>query len=208
MKRFFTLLLVIIILASNSCKNPESGKQVDEGKIDTNVYTSDELGWTMNIPDDWTIVSSEESSKTTDRGLEAIEETVGGPVDMSQLKNLISFKKNDFNSFQSTSEPFVEAFPGEWNTNNNGVKQIVYNTYINQGIDADSSATSIETIDGLDFKTYSFTIRAKDGTVILSQILYSRFVNGYDFGVNLNYNNEKDKQDMLSAWKNSKFIKR
>lgn len=161
----------------------------------------------MPVPEGWTIINSEESSDISDRGLEAVEETMGEPVDLSQLKNLISFKKNEFNNFQSTSEPFAEAYPGEWNANNNSVKQIVYMTYVNQGIAADSSETTLETIDGLDFKTYSFTIHAVDGTVILNQILYSCYRNGYDFGANINYNNDADKQEMLAVWRNSKFKK-
>lgn len=32
-------------------------------------------------------------------------------------------------------------------------------------------------------------------------------MNGLDFGVNINYNNESDKKEMLEVWLNSKFQK-
>ena len=85
---------------------------------------------------------------------------------------------------------------------------IIYNTYLNQGIKSDTSATTIEKINGLDFKKYSFTIYSPNGEVIIEQIVYSKLINGYDFSVNINYNNEEDKDVMMNAWKNSRFKKR
>ncbi|MNE81863.1 hypothetical protein D3C80_1785430 [compost metagenome] len=137
--------------------------------------------------------------------MKAIEETIDAKVDYSGLKNLIRFQKNQFNIFQSTSEPFKQEYEGEWKENNNSLKTIIYSTFENQGIKSDSSATSIEKIDGLDFHTYSFTIYDPKGNIILKQIMYSRLINGFDFGVNINYNNEKDKNEMLKAFRKSKF---
>jgi hypothetical protein len=37
--------------------------------------------------------------------------------------------------------------------------------------------------------------------------MYSRLINGYDFGANINYNNDDDKKIMVDAFKNSKFDK-
>ena len=114
---------------------------------------------------------------------------------------------NQFNIFQSTSEPFELEYEGEWEENIRELKEILFATYKNQGIKADFSATSIEKINGLDFHTYSFTIYSPKGIVILKQLLYSRLINGYDFGVNLNYNNDKDRDELLRVFINSKFKK-
>lgn len=123
------------------------------------------------------------------------------------MKNLISFQKNQFNIFQSSSEPFELEYEGEWEETNSELKEIIYKTYLNQGIKADSSATIIEKIDGLDFHKYSFTIYSPKGKVILNQIMYSRLINGFDFGVNINFNNDKDKDELLKVLRNSKFKK-
>src|SRR5690606_39991721 len=109
----------------------------------------------------------------------------------SGLKNLISFQKNNLNIFQSTTEPFVEEHEGEWEESYNSVKQLIYETYVNQGMNVDSSVTQAETIDGVKFNTFTYRIYAPNGYLILTQILCSTFRRGYDFGANLNYNNEK-----------------
>jgi hypothetical protein len=128
-------------------------------------------------------------------------------IDYSGLKNLISLQKDLFNIFQSTSEPFKVEYEGEWEENSAALKEIIYLTYLDQGIKADSSATTTEVIDGLEFQKYSFTIYSPNGKLILGQIMYSRLINGFDFGVNINYNNDKYRDELLMAFRNSKFKK-
>ena len=72
----------------------------------------------------------------------------------------------------------------------------------------ESAPFQIEKIDGLDFHKYSFTIYSPDGEIILNQIMYGRLINGFDFGVNINYNNNKDRDELLKVFKNSKFKRR
>lgn len=191
-----------------SCGKTDPNKNVDEGKVERNLYTSGEIGWTIEIPKGWTVVDKEEKQAANEKGKKAIEETIKEDFDFSGLKNLIGFQKNQFNIFQSTSEPFELEYEGEWEENNSELKKILFATYKNQGIKADSSTTSIEKIDGLDFHTYSFTIYSPKGVVILKQLLFSRLINGYDFGVNLNYNNDKDRDELLRVFRNSKFKKK
>jgi hypothetical protein len=207
MKQIASILLIGALTVLTSCGQIDPNKNVDEGKVEGNIYSSEEIGWTIEIPKGWKAVDKEKAQANSERGLEVIEETIQQEVDYSGLKNLIGFEKDPFNIFQSTSEPFEIAYEGEWEENNRAVKQILYTTYENQGIKVDSSATSIENIDGLDFETYSLTIYSPDGEVILNQLMFSRLINGYDFGVNLNYNNEKDKADLLRVFRESRFGK-
>jgi len=208
MKTRISILIFVILVTLTSCGRVDSNNAADEGKVEGDIYSSDEIGWTIEIPKGWTIVDKEKSQSNTEKGLKAIEETIEQEVDYSGLKNLIGFQKNEFNIFQSTSEPFELEYEGEWEENNRALKEILYTTYENQGIKVDSTATSIEKIDGLDFQTYSFTIHSPKGEVILNQLLFSRLINGYDFGANLNYNNEKDRDELLSVFRNSKFKKK
>ena len=202
-----TLLLFISTLTLISCKPSDPNKNIDEGKVEGNTYTSQEIGWTIAIPDGWEVVDREKSEDMREKGTQALEETIEQEVDFSGVKTLIAFQKNQFNIFQSTSEPFKLEYEGEWEINNAAIKALIFETFVNQGIKADSSATSVETIDGLDFQTYSFTIYGPTGEVILNQILYSRLINGFDFAANINYNNEKDKETQLQAFRSSKFKK-
>ncbi len=81
---------------------------------------------------------------------------------------------------------------------------MIFDAYVGKGIKADTS-TGKEIISGLDFYTFYAKIYGSDGKIILNQVLYSRLINGHDFGVSINYNNDKDKNDMLNAFKQSTF---
>lgn len=205
MKTPFFIALTILVFTS--CKPSDPNKDVDEGQVEGNTYTSQEIGWTITIPNEWEVMDKEKSEDMREKGTQAVEETIDQEVDFSGVKTLISFQKNQFNIFQSTSEPFNQEYEGEWEINNAGIKALIYETFMNQGIKADSSATTVETIDGLDFQTYNFTIYGPNGDVILHQILYSRLINGFDFAANINYNNETDRETQLQAFRSSKFKK-
>lgn len=207
MKKILFTIITGISLSLTSCGQVDPNKNIDEGKVEGNIYTSKEIGWTIEIPKGWTVVDKEKTKETNEKGLKALEETIDGEIDFSGLKNLISLQKDQFNIFQSTSEPFELEYEGEWEENNAALKEIIYTTYLNQGMKSDSSATTIEKIDGLEFQKYSFTIYSPKGEVILKQIMFSRLINGFDFGVNINYNNDKDRDELLKVFRKSKFKK-
>jgi len=204
MKIKFTFLLFLTVLIS--C-NTDPNKQIDEGKITKNSYHSKEIGWTMEIPKGWNVTHKSVLDKGTKKGLDALNKTAGIEIDASGLKQLLNFQKNKFNIFQSTSEPFKLEYEGEWEENNAGLKELIYSTYLQLGMKTDSTETKVVKIDGIDFQSYKFTIYSPKGDIILNQIMYSRLINGLDFGININYNNEPDKKEMLEAWINSKFKK-
>ena len=207
MKSIFFAIIAGIVFTLTSCGQADPNKNIDEGKVTGNTYTSQEINWTIEIPDGWTVRDKETTEIANSKGLKAIEQTIGDEVDYRGLKYLIAFQKNQFNIFQATSEPFELEYEGEWEENNAALKSIVYATYENQGIQVDSSATTTETIDGLDFQVYSFKIYGPKGEVILEQIMYSRLINGFDFGVSINFNNDKDRDELLKVFRNSKFKK-
>lgn len=204
-----TLLSIIsglaVTLTSFGQANPN--KNIDERKIEGTLYTSQDIGWAIEIPEGWTLIEIAKMKELNEKGLKALEETIDGPIDTSGLKNLIAFQKNTFNIFQSTSEPFELQYAGEWEENNAAVKDLIYEAYVNQGIKVDSTETKIETIDGLNFHTYTFTIYDPKGNVILKQRMFSTLINGFDFGVNINYNNFRDGTELLAVFRNSKFKK-
>lgn len=188
-----------------SCGQSDPNKQLDEGIIESNKYKSEDLGWLMEIPKGWSIISKDKMDKNSEMGMEAVNE-IGVEFDYSGLKHLISFKKDQFNSFQSSSEPIELEYEGEWEDNNKAINELVTLTFANQGIKIDTSSSKTK-IDGLDFEVFHITIFGPKGEVILYQDNYSRYINGFDFGVNMNYNNDKDKETMMQVWRNSKFDK-
>ncbi len=206
MKKVLSIVSFLITLTFISCRQTDPNKQIDEGTVKHNTYTSEEIGWTIEIPDGWTVVEKEQTRANNERGLKAMEEVLEGEIDYSGLKNLIGFQKNKFNIFQSTSEPFELEYEGEWEDNNESLKALLYATYTNQGIKIDTSSSKATT-DGLDFKVFHIIVYGPNGKRILHQDMYSKYINGFDFGVIISYNNEKDKKTMMDVWKNSKFKK-
>ncbi len=194
---FLTFVLFI------SCKT-DPNKQVDEGTVVENKYHSKEIGWTIEIPNGWNVTKRDESQKREDKGLKAINEANGIHYDASGLKQLVSFQKDRFHIFAATSEKFEIEYDGEYEENKKLVKEILYNTYASNGIKVDT-ASSKEKIDKLEFDLFKITVYDPKGEIMLYQDLYSTFRNGLDFGVNLNYINEKEKLELMRVWKNSKF---
>jgi hypothetical protein len=197
------LVTFITIAILVSCKS-DPNKQIDEGKINENAYHSEEIGWTMEIPDGWNVTHRSELKKRTEKGLDAINETAGIDYDASELQQLLNFQKDRFHIFQSTSEPFKLEYEGEWEENNKGIKELIYETYSSRGIKIDTTSSK-EKIDDLEFEVFHVTMYGPDGKIMLYQDMYGKHINGYDFGVNLNYVNDKEKSEMMKVWKNSTF---
>jgi hypothetical protein len=198
--------LTILLLIFVSCGPIDPNKQIDEGNVKGTTYESKEIGWVIEIPNEWKIISKDKVEANDEKGKNAIEKSTGQKIDTKALKHLISFQKDQFNIFASTSEPFKEEFLGEYQQNNKALNELIYNTFKDQGVKVDS-ASGKETIQGLEFDKFYTTIYAPDGKIILNQILYSRLINGYDFAVNINYNNDQDKEKMINAFVQSKFTK-
>ena len=200
--------LLTILLICSSCGKPDPNKHVDEGLFEGNTFTSKELGWSLTVPDGWSIVTKRQSEAFEQKGKDAIEDLTGETFDPSGVKDLVSFQKDMFNMFQSSSEPFEEEYEGEWLDSNIFLKQLLYETYQSQGIRVDTSSTKTIEIGGRQFFTYRMDLYKPDVDGILpSQEMFSSYINGMDFGVNINYNNEADRDTMKNALLNSSFKK-
>lgn len=194
------------MLTSSCGEKVDPNKQVDEGNVENNTYISQEMGWTIKIPKGWQAISKKESNKLKETGANSVGESMGEKVAVSTVKDLISFKKDDFNNFQAVYEPLESNNKEKWRETNLDVKDMLYNTYMDRGYKKiDSSKVTIVKIGGVDFLSYSFALYAPNDKVVLNQILYSSLRNGNDFAVGILYNNEKDKKIMLNAWLNSTF---
>ena len=205
MKNYFNFLAFVLLIAS--CTQVDPNKHIDEGDVKGNIYKSKEIGWSIKIPDGWDVITKDKIEANDEKGKAALEKTAGGTIDMSGLKHLITFKKNQFNLFASTSEPVKEEYPGEYLANSKSLNKLIFDTYRDQGIQVDSlSGTAI--VGGLEFKTFEIKVYSKDKKPILNQIMYSRLVNGFDFGININFNNDADRDVMLKVLKESKFDKK
>jgi len=206
MKRTTVFLLAALLLFS--CKQKDRhvdpNKQVDEGAVKGETYVSQDMGWTVVIPKGWNVVSRDQTEANERKGAEAVKKSSHTDIDVSEMKHLISFQKDKFNSFMSSSEPFPDDRPGAFDENCAAVNKMIYDAYASQGIRSDTS-TSVEVIHGHRFNVFHTTLYSSEGKVLLRQMLYSKLINKKIFSVTINYNNEDDKKVMMDAFMNSTF---
>lgn len=205
MKWIATAALIGMTLAGSAQEGTTELGYFSEGALDGQVYTSEELGWTIEVPEFWQLVPLEEIRGFQQRGLEAIEGVVDGQVEYSQLRSLIAFRQDPQNMFQSTSEVFYPGTQEEWKVNNHALKGIIYNAFANEGFRVDSTQTTTVKIDGVDFRTYKMTIFVPAANFYLYQEVFSTFRNGFDMGVSFTYTNERARKAMWQALKGSEF---
>jgi len=182
------LLTCLLSSSFTACKLKSKGpvEHVDEGEISENVYHSDEIGWTITIPENWDIIAKDQLEASDEIGKKLIEEGSNVTIDASELKHLISFQKDDLNIFAATSEPFVEDYEGEYGQNNKLINLLIYNTFVNQGIKVDSSSNMV-TIGNQEFYQFTNKIYDQQGNLFLKQSMNSKLIHGYDFEIHFAY---------------------
>jgi hypothetical protein len=206
----YLILFTTILFLTTSCKSKQSLKEkqqeLETGKLDEkNLYSSAEIGWTVQLPGNWDIITKNENDKLNEKGKKAIEKSIGTTVNDSALVELVNLKKDMFNSFLSTLEPYHEESEGSYAEHNKAVNEILKKTYeANKIFSVHDEATAM--IDGLQFDTFVSKIYSPDKTkIILFQKMFSRLINGYDFSMTINYNNENDSLILMTMINSSKF---
>lgn len=210
---FFTVFALVACTSvdqktEDESPEPQGASEVEQKEELTNgkIYECKEIGWRIILPNNWKVIDSKSLEEYDKKGKEALETVYDGELNMDHLQHLVSFKKDDFNSFQSTLEKRVFIDEQEWKQNQKELKDLIYLAFAEKGIRADTSS-SIATIDGMKFDVFLTTIYGPQGEVILYQELYSKWINGYDFGVNINFNNLDARAEMHKVWKLSTFRK-
>lgn len=197
------MLAGFLLLAGPGSATAERG--LEEGEIRGGVYFSEEIGWSMPVPDGWDVMSRERAAALEARGQESVTSAIGMEIDTEGLKDLLVLQKDDSNAFQSSSQPFVEQYEGEWAETNLGVRDILIDTYVNAGLEVEYSDILTEEIDGVPFQVYQLLVYGPDGNALLAQTMYSTLLNGFDFGAGLTYNSTENRDQLLEAWRASKF---
>lgn len=192
------LIFTLSVLSGCTSTSPK------EEKITLNSYTNTEIGWTVEIPSGYKLTSQSKRNADDQKGKEAIEKVYGGELKKDSIRHLVGFMKNQFNSFDSTIEQYEESTDGEYVANQILIRNLIYDTYHKQGIKVDTSSTNIN-LKGLPFNAFYIKIFGPNGDVVLNQMMFSKILKGYDFSVQINYNNEEDKRTLLSAFMNASF---
>ena len=170
-----------------------------------NVYHVDEIGWTTTIPDGWEIVTQQEMGKLKKKGADAIEEAFETEIDYSDVQDLLSVKKDKINSFMSNMQKMNDTRDGNFDERVKTMYDAIRYSYQSKNVQMEEAVGAIR-IDGIMFDRLEIKILSPDkNKTILNQEIFIALINGYDVTMIINYNNEKDKDDLLEMVIGSKF---
>jgi tetratricopeptide (TPR) repeat protein len=199
MKISFLLILVSILLAGCKFEAAINPNELTEPLLVENEV----VGWKIEVPAGWEMISEEETQERQDRGFEAIEESMDLEIDASGMLQLLNIKKNATNVLAITAQPFFEEYIDEWKATNIYLQEILFDTYENKDITPEMSVIETEQIYGLEFSTYSIILLNEDSEI--NQTIYSSLHNGFDVSVILTYTDDAIKDEMFAIWRSSKF---
>jgi len=169
-------------------------------------YILKDIGWTINLPNDFVIEDSSIVIKDTKEGKIILEKESHLKLNLATTKTLISASKDMFNQFNVTLSKSSAPTEHYWDSINNNVLKLFYTAMVKQAPpDAhfDSSRT-IETIDGLSFKSFKMVVRLNNNLTVYNYII-SRLYKGSTLSINYNYTDKLAGDEINKMLKDSKF---
>ncbi len=198
MKFIFSALISLLIFSANA--------QETERK-----FVFKEVSWSISIPVDFEILDAEADKANNEKGKKLFESALGSEIDVSTTRTLISATKNKHNFFNSTITPYDIEVDGNWKTNNQLVKDVMFTGFTEefkkQGLDFKiDSTTGTTLIDGLLFHQYNLDIQL-NGKYFMTVVLLSKLHKGFDFGISYVYLEDEFRNQVETMLKNSSFKK-
>lgn len=190
------ILLAIVLLIS-------AGLQAQEKR----VLTFKELGWTITIPDGYTVLDSAKQAANNQKGEKILENSTGLEIDASATRTLVSINNGPLSYLNATITPYDETTDGDYGEVSQQVNDILYNTMQEQlkGAPVDSSTTEI-VYGSLTFRKFTLTIKLNaEKTMVM--VMLSRLYKGWDFGISYIYVDEKGRLALEGMLQRSEFAK-
>lgn len=207
MKLIKLLITVLLFTACNNAQTTEAKKQnIETGVLTDNFdYICKEAGWATKIPKNWGVMEMADVDKMTAEGLKKLKEGTNIEMSVAGLTQLINLKKDQFNYFLSSIEPYDAKVYANYDEHVDELGTLITDTYKAKNIQYEY-VKSNTTIDGLEFKVMEIKVFTPDRKeTLMTQKLILRAIDKYDFGMTLMYNSEKDKQTLQSIIDQSKF---
>ena len=170
------------------------------------TFKSDKIGWKIELPKgkEWKIISSKEHDSLDKKGREVIEETTGAEMPKTQTEHLISFRKDQFNSFISNLEPFDESVDGSYDNILTVLHQVIKNGYASKNIQADYEMSATR-IDGIMVDRFDIQIYSPNKKVILNQHVFTCLIKDHLLSINIMTNNKADGETLEKVVFSSDF---
>lgn len=201
------IILMLIAVVYTSCRQVQGTEQFfDEGRIEGNVYINDTLGWKMEIPATW---------RLSYRVPQQIKDSLIGILDSLDIEypsassdiQLLSIEKDMLNIFRSSYEKKVENInEGDLRETMQGYCELLPYMFPSPVQFKYCSPVEKKRIKGMSFLYFSYECYLPAPfDKKLYGMAYTGVVNNYVLEVTINYTDEKNKNEIMDVWLNSKF---
>ena len=170
------------------------------------TFTAEKIGWTINLPGEkWKVMKEQELKKMSDKGAAIIEKATEMKIETSGVEYLINLKKNSFNYFLASIEPYDSASFRNYDEMLMALHEMMKASYQSKKIPAEFEIGATR-IDGLMLDRYIIKIQSKNpGEKSFYQEIYTCLINNYALSIVLMYNNESDKETLSNILQSSNF---
>ncbi|MCX6237351.1 MAG: hypothetical protein NTY07_07300 [Bacteroidia bacterium] len=211
---FYLFSFLVYISTLLGCSNSDKPIDFDYGKIENNKYINNYFGCEISIPKEWVIQTKEQMDKLSKKGSDLLagdNSNTKALLKASEVKtaNLLGVFKYergaavDFNpNFMIIAEN-ISDYPGI-----KSGRDYLFQTrkLLDQSqfkYDFLDSVFKKEKINNIEF--YSMNAFVKNMNTEIKQIYFSTIIKGFSFDIILTYNNELQKQELISVIKTLKI---
>ncbi len=190
--RLLTFILFTLIWATSCGQN-------------SRTFKFKEIGWTITLPADFTLVDSAIDAENKVQGSKMLEDAGGIKPDISKSKDLLSATKGQTADFNVTISKSSAPNLHYWDSLNNNAIKIFYKAMVNQAPNArfDTLRTT-DTIDGLAFKNFQMHVKVNNN-VLVHNFYITRLYDGYTIAINYYYIDEATGEEIKRMLQDSKF---
>ena len=200
------LLFVLVSCLENPFKQKPKKPPVAGTPLSGNHYTSQKIGWTIKLPGkEWKLIPKSERSSSNEKAKKDLEKSTGAEIDNSNVQELISFRKDDRNSFISVIEPFNKTTDGNYEQVLYMQHELIKTAYAEKNIAAkyEIGASRIGGVM-IDWFNVIIDIPGKERKVFTLR-MFSCLVNKYFFSMVVSYDNEIDEETLTNVVYSSTF---
>lgn len=164
----------------------------EDGKIENNVYKCNLFDWEMQIPEGYSLRSQERTKELEEKGFSAMKENLPeGQRKIQSAKTLISFEDNNYNSFSATYEPIPKTRKMTLTEHQAFMAKLMQDTYNSAGVQVEVVKSSLKIGKREFYKIMIKLFHPKNNSVILTQELYTSYINDHVFLAAISYKNEQ-----------------
>jgi hypothetical protein len=168
----------------------------------------EKIRWTVEVPTEFKMLDSVTVEAQAREGGGHLLKADSSKLDYTKIIHLITASKTPTDALSVTITPFDPEIDGHYDSSNQYMMLKLYNLYkdkVGSMVRIDS-LTSVDQIDGLSFTKYSLHIFINEKLVI-TNILWYRLYEGYDFGITYLYIDERTGKQIEAMLRASKFAK-